>query len=110
MINLRDALAVVRYHIIGVAVAASLVFGWILTGKYLPAAALACGVDWFFINLINRITDLEEDRINQIRGTELVATRERLLTALAFALLGLSFVLTHARWPALTPFRLAVHA
>lgn len=103
-----DALAVARHHIVLVAMAASLVFGWLLTGRHHVVLALVVGLDWFLINLLNRVTDVEEDRRNDIRGTAMVARRARLLTALGAALMVGSFVATHAAWPQLTPFRVAV--
>jgi len=105
---IADALAIARYHIVLVAMAASVVFGWLMTGLYLFAVALVVGLDWFLINLLNRVTDIEEDLKNGIRGTERVAARKRLLTAGSFVLMLGSIALTHFIWPALTPYRLVV--
>jgi len=105
---LADALAIARYHIMLVAMAACVVFGWLMTGRYLPILALVVGLDWFLINLMNRITDIDEDLKNGIRGTERVAHRKRALTVLSIALMVGSFVATHLVWPALTPYRVAV--
>lgn len=103
-----DALAIARYHILLVAMAACVVFGWLMTGRYLPMVALVVGLDWFLINLMNRITDIDEDLKNGIRGTERVARGKRLLTVASVLLMGGSFVATHLVWPGLTPFRIAV--
>lgn len=97
-----------RYHIVLVAMTASVVFGWLMTGKYLPGLALVVGLDWFLINLLNRVTDIDEDLKNGIRGTERVARQKKLLTALSFALMLGSIVATHLVWPGLTPYRLLV--
>jgi 4-hydroxybenzoate polyprenyltransferase len=105
-----DLLAIARYHIMGVAMAAVVVFGWLMTGRYLIALALVVGLDWFLINLMNRITDLGEDLKNGIPGTERVARHPRALTLLAVLLMVGSFVGLHLVWPALTPWRLAVQA
>ncbi|MDI1442876.1 UbiA family prenyltransferase [Polyangium sp. 6x1] len=105
---LADALAIARYHIVLVAMAACVVFGWLMTGRYLPLVALVVGLDWFLINLMNRITDIDEDLKNGIRGTERVARRKRLLTVGSVLLMVGSFVATHLVWPSLTPFRIAV--
>lgn len=105
-----DALAVARHHIVLVAMAASLVFGWLMTGRYLPLVALVCGLDWFLINLLNRVTDVDEDLENGIRGTERVAAHRRLLTAGGFALMLGSIGATHFVWPELTPWRVTVQA
>lgn len=105
---LRDALAIARYHIVFVAMAAAVVFGWIFTGERPWALALVVGVDWFLVNLMNRITDIDEDLKNGIPGTERVARSKRLLTWGAAALMVGSFAATHWAWPALTPLRVAV--
>lgn len=103
-----DALAIARYHIMLVAMTACIVFGWLMTGRYLPRVALVVGLDWFLINLMNRITDIDEDLKNGIQGTARVAGQKRLLTIGSLALMGGSFVVTHLVWPGLTPYRLAV--
>lgn len=105
---LSDALAIARYHIVLVAMGGMLTFGWLMTQRYLFALALVVGLDWFLINLLNRITDIAEDLRNRIAGTERVAQKRRPLTALAAVLLVGSFVLTHLVWPQLTPLRIAV--
>jgi 4-hydroxybenzoate polyprenyltransferase len=91
-----------------VAMVACVAFGWIGTGERLWAVALVCGLDWFLVNLMNRITDLAEDAANGIAGTARVARHRRALTALSAALLVGSFAATHVVWPALTPLRVAV--
>lgn len=103
-----DALAIARYHIVLVAMTASIVFGWLMTGQYRPLLALVVGLDWFLINLMNRITDIDEDLRNGIRGTDRVARRKRLLTVGSLLLMSGSFVATHIVWPGLTPYRIAV--
>jgi 4-hydroxybenzoate polyprenyltransferase len=105
---LQDALAIARYHIVLVAMGGMMTFGWLMTQRYLFALALVVGLDWFLINLLNRITDIAEDLRNHIAGTERVAQKQRPLTALAAVLLVGSFVLTHLVWPQLTPLRVAV--
>lgn len=105
---LGDALAIVRYHIVLVAMAASLVFGWLESGTYAWALTLVVGLDWFLVNLLNRVTDVDEDLANGIRGTERVARSKRMVAVLAWALLLGSFAVTHWIWPALTPWRVAV--
>jgi len=107
---LGDALAIARYHIVLVAMTACLVFGWLMVGRAEPALTLVVALDWFLINLLNRVTDLEEDAKNGIAGTSLVARHARALTILSFVAMGLSFAALHWVWPALWPFRAAVHA
>lgn len=105
---IADALAIARYHIVLVAMTACVTFGWIFTGKYAFGVALVVGVDWFLINLMNRITDIAEDLKNGIPGTERVARQKTALTLLAAALLLGSFAVTTYLWPALLPWRIAV--
>jgi 4-hydroxybenzoate polyprenyltransferase len=103
-----DLLAIARWPIVLVAMTACVAFGWIETGERLWVVALVCGLDWFLINLMNRITDVAEDLANGIAGTSLVARHQRALTIFCAALLVGSFVLGHLAWPALTPARVAV--
>lgn len=103
-----DALSIARYHILLIAMAAVIVFGWLMTGRHLWALAPIVALDWFLINLLNRATDIEEDLRNAIPGTERVARRKSLLTWGSFVLMGLSFVVTHLLFPGLTPWRAAV--
>ena len=107
---LAEVLAIARYHIMLVAMTATVVFGWIATGSRPWALTLVVTVDWFLINLMNRITDIDEDLRNRIPGTERVARRRRALTAGSIVLMVSSFAVTHAIWPALTPLRLVVQA
>lgn len=104
---LADALAIVRYHIVLIAMVATVVFGWLMTGERPLALAAIVGLDWFLINLLNRVTDLEEDLANGIQGTERVARRKSAVAAGSFALLALSFA-THLVFPQITPLRIAV--
>lgn len=105
---LGELLAIARYHIMLVAMAATVVFGWIATGTRPWALTLVVTVDWFLINLMNRITDIDEDLRNGIPGTERVARRRRALTIGSVVLMISSFVVTHAVWPQLTPLRVVV--
>ncbi|GAC1582092.1 MAG: hypothetical protein NVS3B20_26900 [Polyangiales bacterium] len=107
---MSELLSIARYHIVLVAMAATVVFGWIATGKRPWAIALVVALDWFLINLMNRVTDIDEDLRNGIPGTERVARRKRALTIASVVLMGSSLVVTHVAWPTLTPFRLAVQA
>lgn len=105
---IADALAIARYHIVIVAMVACVAFGWIETGERLWLVAIVCGLDWFLINLMNRITDVAEDAANGIAGTARVARSKQALTVLSVVLLVGSFVATHLSWPGLTPWRIAV--
>ena len=105
---LADAAAITRFHILLIGAVAAIVFGWLMTGRYPWAVGALAGLDWFLINLMNRVTDLDEDRQNGIRGTERVARRKTAITIGSAALLVGSIVATHLIWPAITPWRVAV--
>ena len=100
--------SIVRHHIIIIAMLACLMFGWLITGRYFVVLPLVCGLDWFFINIFNRITDAKEDLANGVPGAAQVATARRWLEPAVVVLLAGSFVLTHVLYPALWPWRLAV--
>ncbi len=105
---LGDIASILRLHIVGIAVVAAVVFGWLFSGRYLIGVGLLGGLDWLLINLLNRLTDLEEDTVNAIRGTERVAQRRRgLLLAWIASQLG-SLLLGHLLLPQLTPYRVAI--
>jgi 4-hydroxybenzoate polyprenyltransferase len=107
--RIADALAIARHHIVLVAMAASVVFGWLMTGQRPWALAPIVGLDWFLINLVNRVTDIDEDQRNGIAGTGLVARHRVALTWLSFALMVGSLAAVQLVWPALLPYRVAVH-
>ncbi len=105
---LSDWLWIARYHIVLVAMTAQVVFGFLFSGRYLLGLSLVVGLDWFLINLLNRITDVAEDSHNQVPGTARVAQNKTALTVLATVLLVSSFAVTYVVWPQLTPWRVAV--
>ena len=105
---LSDVASILRFHIIMVAMAACVVFGWLMTGEFPVAIALLGGVDWLLINLLNKITDVEEDLTNQIRGTERVASNKRLFSVAFGVIFVGSFVVSSLVWPELTLFRIVV--
>jgi len=106
----RALYSVGRFHIVAIAALACLTFGWAFTGRYLWLAVGACALDWFLVNLLNRIVDLREDTANGIVGTGFVARHRRPLTVVAGVLGPASLVGTHLLAPALTPLRLGYHA
>lgn len=107
---LHEIVMIARYHIMVVAMAATVVFGWIATGVRPWALTLVVALDWFLINLMNRITDIDEDLKNGIPGTERVARRKNAFFVGSIALMAVSFAVTHAMWPSLTPWRVVVQA
>ena len=106
--GLADALSIARYHIVLIAMTGMLTFGWLMSGRYLLGLSVIVGLDWFLINLMNRITDIAEDLKNGIPGTARVAHRQRLLTWGSGLLLFGSLLGTHLLWPQLTPWRILV--
>lgn len=104
-----EVAAILRLHIVGVALFATVVFGWLFTGARPWALVPLVAIDWFVINLVNRVTDLAEDLRNGIPGTERVARRARELTVGAVVLFAGSLAVSHLLVsPALTPWRLLV--
>jgi 4-hydroxybenzoate polyprenyltransferase len=101
--------SIMRHHIVLIAMLACVTFGWIMTGRYFIALAVIVGLDWFFINLFNRITDAKEDVVNRVPGAEQVAMSRRWLEPAAFVSLAGSFVVTQVAFPKLWPWRIAVH-
>ena len=108
MQSLRELLAIPRAHIIGIAVTATVVFGWLLGERYLVSVAVVTGIDWLLINLLNRATDIEEDLANRIPGTAWLARHSRAARGACLALLVASFPLTHLLHPELTANRAAI--
>jgi len=94
--------AIARPHILFVAMAACVTFGWLLTGRVLVWLAPVVAADWFFVNLLNRVTDVAEDERNGIVGTALVLRHVRAFTAVAFGAPLLTLVATHAIAPLLS--------
>jgi 4-hydroxybenzoate polyprenyltransferase len=101
--------SVSRIHIVAIAAMGTFTFGWLLTGRYLWLLALVCGVDWFVVNLLNRVVDRREDIANEIPGARFAAQHPRGLLVVGAGLLVTSFLLTWFWSPWLTLVRLAYH-
>lgn len=106
----RLALSIARYHIMAIGMTACVVFSWLMTDRYNFGLVAVVGIDWFLINLLNRITDIEEDRRNGIEGTETVARQATMLMVLAAVIFVGSFGLSHYVAPELTAYRVVVQA
>ncbi len=76
---MNDVLAAFRIHIVSIAVCATVAFGFLFRDVYPYGLALLCGFDWCIVNLLNRATDVDEDRLNQIAATEVVARHARVI-------------------------------
>ena len=103
---MKDLFSILRIHIVLIGIFGAMVFGWLLTDRYLWWVALIGGVDWLLINLANRVSDLREDRRNAIPGSERIAADPtRYLTVFFILLIG-SFAVTALLFPELTGWRL----
>ncbi|MBK8254054.1 MAG: UbiA family prenyltransferase [Polyangiaceae bacterium] len=106
----RDLLSIGRVHIVAIGALGTFTFGYLFTGKQLFGLALISGLDWFLVNWLNRVVDLKEDTVNQIRGTDLVGKNPRAFAIFGFTVLGASFVALHIFFPQITTLRAAYHA
>ncbi len=107
MHGLATFVSISRLHIVAIAALGTFTFGWLFTGAYPWGLAALSALDWFIVNLLNRVVDLDEDRVNRITGVAFVDRHQRALTILGFALLLGSLALTFAAAPALALLRLA---
>ncbi|MGD0530482.1 MAG: UbiA family prenyltransferase, partial [Polyangiaceae bacterium] len=82
----------------------------LLHGAYPVSLALTCGFDWCIVNLLNRATDVDEDRLNDIAATELVARHRRLVVGLSLGALVASLVVGAFLFPfPVTALRVVFH-
>lgn len=107
--TVRLAYSLSRFHIVLIAAGGSLVFGYLLTGRFHPFLAALVAVDWFLVNLVNRVVDQTEDRVNAIDATDVADRARGRIYALALALYAASFAV-HLWWmPSLMIPRAAYH-
>ena len=107
--SLLPLFSVSRLHIVLIAAFGTLTFGWLFTGRHVLSLPLTAALDWFFVNLVNRVVDIPEDRLNGIAGTDFVSRRRVALLAGSVALLLGSFVVVQLVEPAIWPLRVAYH-
>ncbi len=98
-----------RLHIVAIAALGTLTFGWLFTGERPWLLAAVVAIDWFVVNLLNRVVDLPEDRLNNIVGTDFVARHRRAVIAVGVLLLLSSLPAVHLVLPAITPWRVGYH-
>ncbi len=98
-----------RLHIVAIAALGTLTFGWLFTGQRPWLLGAVVAIDWFVVNLLNRVVDLPEDRLNHIIGTDFVARHRRAVIACGVGLMAFSLPAFHLLLPAITPWRLAYH-
>jgi 4-hydroxybenzoate polyprenyltransferase len=102
-------LSVGRPHITAIAALGTFTFGWLFLGEYPWFLTAVCALDWYIVNLTNRIADLQEDQANRIFGTRFAWRHRRPLLAGILLVLIASIVLVHLIHPAITPLRIAGH-
>lgn len=110
MSSLGVFMSISRLHIVAIATLGTFTFGWLFTGRHLWALSAICALDWFIVNLLNRVVDLNEDRVNRITGVAFVDAHRRAIVIGGFALLIGSLVAVAWVLPELTVPRLAFHA
>ena len=97
-------------HITAIAALGTFTFGWLFTGLHPWLLAGVSALDWYLVNLLNRVVDLEEDRVNAIAGTDFVARHRRGIRRGGLLTLAASLVLLHPLLGAVSGLRLAYHA
>lgn len=107
---LGDLMSIGRIHIVAIGALGTFTFGYLFTERHFFGLAAVSGLDWFLVNLLNRVVDIPEDTANGIRGTALVGARPRAFAIFGFSVLGASFVALHLVLPEITLLRAAYHA
>jgi len=107
---MRILAATGRLHIVAIGALGALTFGWVFFDARLPLVAIVAGLDWFLVNLLNRVVDIPEDKKNNIVGTDFVARHRSALMYGGFAILAASFVVVHLLARELWIYRLAFHS
>lgn len=102
-------LSVSRFHIVTIAALGTFTFGWLLLGEYPWLLAVVSALDWFIVNLLNRVVDLPEDQANRIVGTSFVQRHQASLKWSGFTLLLGSLIGVYFLLPEITLFRLLYH-
>lgn len=110
MESLKLLASIGRLHIVAIAALGTFTFGWLFFGVHPWSLAAMTALDWFLVNLLNRVVDLREDRHNGIPGTDFVSAHRRAILAVGLTLLALSFAFGALFFLAITPLRLAFHA
>jgi len=62
--RLRQWIDVSRIHITVIASMGLFTFGWLFTGIYPWLLTIVCALDWYIVNLANKIADFKEDKVN----------------------------------------------
>ena len=107
--TLQNLAIVARLHICLIAALGTFTFGWLFTGSYPWFLAGVCALDWFIVNLINRIVDVDEDKASGITGTKFIDRNRRILLGNSLFLLIASLLVVHFLNPAITGLRILCH-
>ena len=98
-----------RLHIVAIAAMGVFTFGWLFTGTYPWLLTIVCALDWYIVNLANKIADFKEDQANFITGTAFVIHHRRKLLYVTISVLIISIVIVHLLNPAITGLRILGH-
>lgn len=107
--TLQVFISISRFHITFIAGLGAFTFGWMFTGNYPWLIAAVCALDWYIVNLINRVVDVREDRAAGIAHTDYVHQHRGVILNTTVFLLLASLVGIHFVNPAITPLRVACH-
>jgi 4-hydroxybenzoate polyprenyltransferase len=107
--GVRLAASVSRLHIVVIAGLGTFTFGWLLTGRHVWLLAAVSALDWFLVNLLNRVVDQREDQANAILGADFAARHRRAILWFGFGLLVASFPALYPLLPRVAPLRAAYH-
>ena len=101
--------AACRLHITAIAALGVFTFGWLFLGRYPWLITGVCALDWFLVNLANRVVDLPEDEANLITAAGFVAAHRGLILGFFAGVLIVSLIVVHFLNPAITGLRVAGH-
>lgn len=101
--------SLLRLHIVAIAIMGTVTFSWLFTGRREWGLALVAGLDWFLVNLLNRVADLPEDQKNRVLGASFSARHGRAIKVTFAIFLLASLPMVHAFEPKILPMRLAYH-
>lgn len=102
--------SIARLHIVAIGAMGTLTFGFAFTGERPWLAASFAALDWFVVNLLNRVVDLVEDQANAIRGADVVARHRGLVLTVGMVTLVGSLVVTAVLAPLMVVPRALFHA
>lgn len=107
--TLQVFISISRLHIALIAGLGTFTFGWVFTENYPWLIAAVCALDWYIVNLINRVVDVREDSAANIAHTDYVHQHRGSILNITVFLLLASLVGIHFVKPAITPLRVASH-